>query len=68
MKKPFKPQKIQCKICNSIISSSYPGEFVSCKCPRESQIFVDQTEYYIRLGGNPEQMIHLKDDEDASLG
>lgn len=44
----FNPEKAQCGICESVMVSSYPGEFVRCKCGAS---FVDQTHYYGRYGG-----------------
>jgi hypothetical protein len=44
----FNPEKSQCGICESVIVSSYPGQFVRCKCGAS---FVDQTYHYSRYGG-----------------
>jgi hypothetical protein len=44
----FNPEKAQCGICESVIVSSYPGEFVRCECGAS---FVDQTYHYGRYGG-----------------
>lgn len=45
-----------CPRCKDTIYSSYEGEFVVCKCWKESDgktgIFVDQTRWYMRMGGN----------------
>ena len=35
-KKPFKSPKIKCNNCKDVIFSSYPGEWVCCKCWKES--------------------------------
>jgi len=43
---PPKPSTVRC--CGDTIVSSYPGEFVACKCGKS---FVDQTPYYSRYGG-----------------
>ncbi len=48
MSKGFKPMKYLAKCCNTIIFSTRPGEFVSCKC---GECYVDQTPYYTRVGG-----------------
>lgn len=45
----FNPVKCQCTICESVIVSSYPGEFVRCECGKS---FVDQTIHYGRYGGS----------------
>lgn len=47
----FVPAKYQCPDCRDIIFSRSPGEFVRCSC---EACFVDQTEYYIRVGGPAE--------------
>lgn len=41
---------VTCRKCNTTISSSFPGEFVMCKC---GAIMVDQTLHYERRMGNP---------------
>jgi hypothetical protein len=52
MKKTFNQVKVVCPSCGEAISSSHPGEFVQCGCYSEtSGIYVDQTEYYCRIGG-----------------
>lgn len=40
----------KCPDCGDKLQSKTPGEFVMCGCP--SQCFVDQTEYYERVGGH----------------
>jgi hypothetical protein len=49
----FNPEKSQCGICESVIVSSYPGEFVRCKCGAS---FVDQTYHYGRYGGSVQSL------------
>jgi hypothetical protein len=44
----FNPVKCICTVCESLIVSSYPGEFVQCECGKS---FVDQTHHYGRYGG-----------------
>jgi len=53
----FDPEPWYCKTCEKILVSSYPGEFVSCKCGN----FVDQTEHYMRRGGSIDNLIPYKD-------
>ena len=65
--KEFNPPRVQCKVCGTILQSNYYGEFVMCKCPRESSIFVDQTELYSRYGGNPQQFIWLDKQEEKEV-
>lgn len=48
--KPWNPAKYKCLDCNSVLFSKYPGQFVECKCEK---CFVDQTRYYVRIGGSP---------------
>lgn len=51
--KEFEPQiEVICLKCATIIFSTYSGEFVRCEC---GACFVDETEYYHRLGGNPKE-------------
>jgi len=45
----FNPNKYRCLKCFTVIMSTYPGQYVSCKC---GAIAVDQTEYYVRLIGD----------------
>jgi hypothetical protein len=47
----FTPTKYVATCCNSIIFSEYSGQFKSCQCGKS---FVDQTEYYVRIGGTVE--------------
>lgn len=52
---------VECAICHKQISSSYPGEWVKCDCDIEGDfIYIDQTEFYTRLGGDLDQIIHIK--------
>lgn len=50
MTEPLKDWQIPttCKFCNDTIYSKYSGEFVECSC---GKLFVDQTPYYGRYGG-----------------
>lgn len=49
----WKPFKYLATCCNTTIWSEYSGQFKSCKCGKS---FVDQTEYYVRLGGTVTQL------------
>ena len=62
MNKPWTDELmvVECAICHKQISSSYPGEWVKCDCPMDECIYIDQTEYYTRLGGDLDQIIHIK--------
>ena len=52
-KKLKNPLKVQCKVCKKIIFSSVSGRFTTCDC--ENYVFIDQTEYYCRIGGDASQ-------------
>ena len=63
IKKPKQLTKttyLQCTHCNDTISSSYSGEYVSCKC---CKIAVDQTEYYTRMFGNEGDYLVVNNEE-----
>jgi len=47
---------IECTVCGAKIHSKYPGEFIGCDC-EEGGVFIDQTPYYSRIGGEPGRMI-----------
>lgn len=49
----FKPFKYLATCCNTVIWSEHSGQFKSCQCGKS---FVDQTEYYVRLGGTVTQL------------
>ena len=52
---------VECRVCGARISSSYPGDWVKCDCDIEGDfIYIDQTEYYTRLGGDMDQIIYIK--------
>ena len=40
--------KIRCLNCKDIIESDGFGKFVQCKC---GQCYIDETQYYCRIGG-----------------
>lgn len=59
----FTPTKYLATCCGSIIFSEYSGQFKSCQCGKS---FVDQTEYYVRMGGTVEdyeELSKLSEDE-----
>lgn len=45
----FTPIFYKCPHCNDTFASSRSGEWVACKC---GKCYVDQTLYYIRVGGD----------------
>lgn len=53
----FNPTPVECNKCGDTIKSKFEGHFVTCKC---GAISVDQTKYYSRYIGNPEDF--KKDD------
>lgn len=46
--KDWEPHKVTVPCCGDTIWSERPGQFKQCKCTKS---YVDQTRYYIRLGG-----------------
>lgn len=46
--------KIKCLQCGDIIEGDGNGHFISCSC---GKCYVDETQYYTRIGGDPEQMM-----------
>lgn len=54
-KKPWVPKTyVKCKLCNTEIFSWYEGEFHTCRC---GAISIDETEYYCRFIGDPQNFI-----------
>jgi hypothetical protein len=49
--------KLRCNECGKIIHSRYSGEFVTCAC--DDPIYIDETEHYVRTGGNPKKITRL---------
>lgn len=45
----WKPTLFYCEDCEDVIFSAQPGQYDRCGCGNS---FVDQTRYYIRLGGS----------------
>lgn len=54
--------KIKCKHCGDIIESKYSGQFVRCSC---GKIYIDETPYYCRIGGNKGDFEIVKDTIDT---
>lgn len=55
MNNEWKPLTYQCKDCGDFIASRWSGDWQRCSCP--DYIYIDQTEYYTRMGGRPEKFI-----------
>ena len=51
--------KLKCKKCNAIIQGDKKGTYIECKC---GAVAVDETEYYIRIIGEPENYEEVKDE------
>lgn len=51
--------RIKCKKCNDIIEGDRQGTFISCKC---KATYIDETPDYCRIGGNPEDILFIKED------
>lgn len=51
----------QCLKCDGLMQSKYSGHFSQCKC---GESFVDQTSYYIRVGGHAVPLEREKDVHD----
>lgn len=48
--------KIKCMLCNDIIEGDGKGHLISCSC---EACFIDETQYYYRIGGNPESILFI---------
>ena len=56
-------RRVQCAKCKDIIYSRSSGEFRQCSC---GAIYVDQTPYYGRYGGETKDFIFL-DEKHSSI-
>jgi DNA-directed RNA polymerase subunit N (RpoN/RPB10) len=56
----FKPTKLLCLSCKSIVSSKYSGHFCSCSC---GKLAIDQTECYTRILGNKQDYAEVLDEQ-----
>ncbi|MGL4988676.1 MAG: DUF7695 domain-containing protein [Cetobacterium sp.] len=61
----MKAVKLQCKLCNTVIFSKYPGHYCACEC---GAIAVDQNEHYIRTIGESTNIINVEDDTKRFVG
>lgn len=52
--------KIRCKKCNSIIEGDKKGTCISCKC---GDTYIDETEYYFRIGGDPDKIEYWENNQ-----
>ena len=46
--------KLQCLKCGDIIEGDKKGTFITCSC---KEIFIDETEWYFRFGGEPQNIL-----------
>lgn len=57
----WNPHLVKCRSCLTVIYSSFPGEFVTCKCFRNEAdnqgIAIDETPYYSRRIGPPSSFL-----------
>lgn len=51
--------KLRCLLCNQIIEGDRKGHLISCKC---GACFIDETPYYYRIGGDPQNINMIKPD------
>lgn len=49
----MKHTKIKCKKCGDIIEGDGKGTYIQCKC---KSCYIDETKWYVRVGGNPEDI------------
>lgn len=56
----MKFDKYKCRNCHNVIQSKYEGNFVQCPC---GDSFVDQTKYYIRVGGPAELYVNTIEED-----
>ncbi len=50
--------KIKCKLCGDIIEGDKKGTFIQCSC---KSCYIDETPYYVRVGGNPGDIEEVKE-------
>ena len=55
--------KIRCKLCGDIIEGDKKGHLIVCKC---QSCFIDETPYYYRVGGNPEDIEEIKEESNEN--
>ena len=55
--------KIKCKKCGDIIEGDKRGTFIQCSC---KAIAIDETKWYTRLIGEPEDYEEVKEEEDKN--
>lgn len=53
--------KVRCKHCGDVIESNGRGKWVQCSCKK---VYVDETEYYCRIGGNEDDWEIVKEDKE----
>lgn len=53
--------KLRCKKCGDIIEGDEKSTFITCKC---RAIYIDETPYYTRVGGNSEDVEEVTDNDD----
>lgn len=53
--------KIRCTHCKEIIEGDFKGTWKTCKC---GKIYIDETQYYCRIGGNKGDFGIIKESDD----
>lgn len=56
--------KIKCAKCEDIIEGDMRGNMISCKC---NSVGIDETPFYYRVNGNPEDVLVERDNKWVSL-
>ena len=51
--------KVKCKKCGDTIEGDKKGTFITCSC---KSVYIDETKYYVRVGGNPNDIEEVKDE------
>lgn len=56
--------KIKCLKCNDIIEGDKKGTFIQCRC---KSCYIDETKYYVRVGGNLKEIVEIKEGREEKL-
>ena len=52
--------KIKCKKCLEVLEGDGKGTFKQCKC---KSCYIDETKWYCRIGGNPQDIEFIEEKE-----
>ena len=50
--------KIKCLKCGDILEGDNKGTYFTCSC---KSCYIDETPYYVRVGGNPEDIEQIQE-------